>query len=211
MSNQAVTKQTLKRLPKYLSYLKALPSPVPDHISATAIAEALALNDVLVRKDLAAVSRSGKPKVGYERGILIQELEAFLGFNDTGVAILAGAGKLGRALMDYEGFQAYGLNVVAGFDPHVTAVEYTPGGKPLYSSARMGELCRRLQVCIGIITVPAASAQQVCDELIACGVLAIWNFAPVHLKVPDGILVQQEDMAASLAVLSSHLREKLSK
>ena len=211
MSNQAVTKQTLKRLPKYLSYLKALPSPAPDHISATAIAEALTLNDVLVRKDLAAVSRSGKPKVGYERGTLIQELEAFLGFNDTGVAILAGAGKLGRALMDYEGFRAYGLNVVAGFDPSVAAAEYTPGGKPLYPSARMGELCRRLQVRIGIITAPAASAQQVCDELIACGVLAIWNFAPVHLKVPDGILVQQEDMAASLAVLSAHLREKLSK
>lgn len=211
MSNQAVTKQTLKRLPKYLSYLKALPSPAPDHISATAIAEGLALNDVLVRKDLAAVSRSGKPKVGYERRILIQELEDFLGFNDTGVAILAGAGKLGRALMDYEGFRAYGLNVVAGFDPNIKAAEYTPGGKPLYPSSQMGELCRRLQVRIGIITAPAANAQQVCDELIASGVLAIWNFAPVHLNVPIGILVQQEDMAASLAVLSAHLREKLSK
>jgi redox-sensing transcriptional repressor len=71
------------------------------------------------------------------------------------------------------------------------------------------ELCPRLNVHIGIITVPAECAQSVCDLLVDSGILAIWNFAPVHLKVPDHILVQNENIAASLALLAKHLAEKL--
>lgn len=66
-----------------------------------------------------------------------------------------------------------------------------------------------MKIRIGIITVPADSAQKVCDMLVDSGIYAIWNFAPVHLKVPDNILVQQENMAASLAVLSAHLAEAI--
>ena len=72
-------------------------------------------------------------------------------------------------------------------------------------------MCRRMKVHIGIITVPAAQAQIVCDQLVAGGVLAIWNFAPVHLSVPDHILVQNENLAASLAVLSKHLKKTIDK
>ena len=111
----AVSRQTISRLPVYLGYLRSLEGSLPT-ISATAIAEALSLNDVQVRKDLAAVSSSGKPKIGYVTADLIKELEDFLGYNRPSDAILAGAGKLGRALMSYQGFNAYGLNIVAAFD-----------------------------------------------------------------------------------------------
>ena len=75
--------------------------------------------------------------------------------------------------------------------------------------SRLGEVCRRDQIKIGIITVPAEQAQSVCDLLISNGILAIWNFAPKHLNVPDHILVQNENMAASLALLCKHLNEQM--
>ena len=79
---------------------------------------------------------------------------------------------------------------------------------PVFPGERISELCRRMKIPIGIITVPANQAQVVCDQLIAGGVQALWNFAPVHLHVPDGILVQNENLAASLALLSRRLRER---
>lgn len=208
MSSKSVSRQTLERLPLYLSYLKALPKDSPDNISATIIAGALKLNHVQVRKDLAAVSSSGKPKIGYITEALIKEIEQFLGYDDTDDAVIVGAGKLGRALLDYDGFKGYGLNILAAFDIDESLVRTEANGKPVLPMDKLKDLCQRLKVHIGIITVPAKHAQEVCDILADCGILAIWNFAPVNLVVPDHILVQNENMASSLAILSNHLKEK---
>ena len=193
----------------YLSYIQGLPEDVPKNISATTIAEALQLNDVQVRKDLASVSSSGKPKVGYNVKDLIAELEAFLGYNDIDNAVIVGAGSLGKALLNYSGFKAYGLNIIAAFDLCEEPTEFQ--GKTVFPIAQLGSFCRKVNVHIGIITVPASSAQEICDLLVESGIRAIWNFAPVHLVVPDGILVQNENMASSLALLSNHLREQMKK
>lgn len=208
MSSKSVSRQTLERLPLYLSYLKALPKDSPDNISATIIAGALKLNHVQVRKDLAAVSSSGKPKIGYITEALIKEIEQFLGYDDTDDAVIVGAGKLGRALLDYDGFKGYGLNILAAFDIDESLVRTEANGKPVLPMDKLKDLCQRLKVHIGIITVPAKHAQEVCDILADCGILAIWNFAPVNLVVPGHILVQNENMASSLAILSNHLKEK---
>lgn len=204
-----ISKHTLQRLPMYLSYIQGLPEDAPKNISATTIAEALQLNDVQVRKDLASVSSSGKPKVGYNVKDLIAELEAFLGYNDIDNAVIVGAGSLGKALLNYSGFKAYGLNIIAAFDLCEEPTEFQ--GKTVFPIAQLGSFCRKVNVHIGIITVPASSAQEICDLLVESGIRAIWNFAPVHLVVPDGILVQSENMASSLALLSNHLREQMKK
>ena len=193
----------------YLSYIKGLPEDAPKNISATTIAEALQLNDVQVRKDLASVSSSGKPKVGYNVKDLIAELEAFLGYNDIDNAVIVGAGSLGKALLNYSGFKAYGLNIIAAFDLGEEPTEFQ--GKTVFPIAQLESFCRKVNIHIGIITVPASSAQEICDLLVNSGIRAIWNFAPVHLVVPDGILVQNENMASSLALLSNHLREQMKK
>ena len=193
----------------YLSYIKGLPEDAPKNISATTIAEALQLNDVQVRKDLASVSSSGKPKVGYNVKDLIAELEAFLGYNDIDNAVIVGAGSLGKALLNYSGFKAYGLNIIAAFDICEEPTEFQ--GKTVFPIAQLESFCRKVNIHIGIITVPASSAQEICDLLVNSGIRAIWNFAPVHLVVPDGILVQNENMASSLALLSNHLREQMKK
>ena len=204
-----ISRATLKRLPTYLSYLKALPSEASANISATALAAGLHMGEVQVRKDLALVSDGGRPKIGYNREHLIADIENFLGYGNSNDAVLIGAGKLGRALLGYGGFAEYGLNIVAAFDANDTLIGTTNGGKPIMHLSRLGEVCQRYKIKIGIITVPAEYAQGVCDLLIENGILAIWNFAPKHLNVPDCILVQNENMAASLALLCKHLTERM--
>ncbi len=210
MEGPCVSKQTLRRLPGYLNYLKSCSPDNSPYISATTVANALHLNQVVVRKDLGAVSGSGRPKVGYVREELVRELESFLGYDNTEDAVLVGAGKIGKALLSYEGFQQYGLNIVAAFDTDPGTVNTEEGGKQIFPIEKLPDLCRRLGIRMGIITVPGSSAQSVCSLLIESGVLAIWNFAGVHLDVPEGILVQNEDMAVSLAILSNHLKERFS-
>ena len=204
---QSVPKPTLQRLPGYLNYLRGKRREGAEYISASAVAMDMGLNAVQVRKDLAAVSASGRPKTGFPLGMLISDLEEYLGYNNAKDAVLVGVGQLGRTLLSYDGFSNYGLNIIAAFDAHPAPLE---DGREVYPMEQLASLCRRLKARLGIITVPAPAAQTVCDQLVACGVLAVWNFAPVHLTAPDDVIVQNEDIAASLAVLSTRLEERLS-
>lgn len=203
-----VSKSVLKRLPGYLAYLKSIPDGSTPYISATALANALGMGEVQVRKDLAQVSDGGRPKIGYLRESLIEDISQFLGYDNTTDAILVGAGKLGQALLGYSGFSAYGLNILAAFD-EAPATDKSAEGKPIYAMEQMESFCRTNKVLMGIISVPSKHAQSVCDCMIACGIKAVWNFAPTHLDVPAGILVQNENMATSLAVLSMHLQAQM--
>ncbi len=206
MERKEISKAVLRRLPGYLAFLKGLDV---QHISATAIAAALNMGEVQVRKDLAAVSDGGRPKIGYERTALMEDISSFLGYDNTTDAILIGAGKLGQALLGYSGFEAYGLNILAAFDtaPCAAAAE----GKPILPLGELESFCKKNNVLMGILTVPAEAAQEACDKLIACGIKAVWNFAPTHLEVPANILVQNENMATSLALLSMHLQAQIKK
>lgn len=208
MERKEISKSVLKRLPVYLAYLKSLPDDSPPYISATALANALGMGEVQVRKDLALVSNGGRPKIGYLRENLAEDINQFLGYDNTTDAILVGAGKLGQALLGYSGFDAYGLNILAAFDVK-PAADRTEDGKLILPMEELESFCRIHKILMGIITVPADHAQEVCDKLIACGIKAIWTFAPVHLDVPENILVQNENMATSLAVLSMHLQAQI--
>lgn len=212
MGLHGISKSTLSRLPVYLEYLKSLPEGGPPNISATIIASALGLGEVQVRKDLASVSTAGKPKIGYLIRDLISELESFLGYDNLNSALIVGVGKLGRALLEYDGFARYGIEIIAGFDLAVTSeqdVMDEKNRKPIYPMSKLSSFCRENAVKIGVIAVPAAAAQQVCDQMIKSGILAILNFAPTHLVTPENILVRNENIAVSLAMLSDHLAQQL--
>ena len=208
MERKEISKSVLKRLPGYLAYLKSIPEGSSPYISATGLANALGMGEVQVRKDLAMVSDGGRPKIGYLRESLIEDISQFLGYDNTTDAILVGAGKLGQALLGYSGFAAYGLNILAAFDSQPFASQ-TCEGRMVYPMENLESFCRANKVLMAIITVPAQYAQEVCDQLIQCGIQAVWNFAPTHLDVPEGILVQNENMATSLAVLSMHLQARI--
>ena len=205
MERSNVTKATLGRLPQYLQFLNGLPSGQYDHISATTIAKMLSLGEVQVRKDLAAVSGLGKSKVGYRTSELITDLEDALGCKKLTPAILVGAGKLGRALLDYNGFEEYGVQITAAFDCNEQVLRMNKTSKEILPISSLKKYCNEKGIRIGIITVGSGSAQDVCDQMLEAGITAIWNFAPCQLKVPDNVLVKQENLALSLAHLNSQI------
>lgn len=199
-----ISRATLGRLPLYLEYLKALGAEAA-YISAPKIAKALGLGEVLVRKDIAAVFGGGKPKVGYSTKELIERLEACLGAAYKIRAVIVGAGKLGRALLDYEGFLDYGIEITAAFDENVRDLDVSQSGKPIYPMSAFSEFCYREDIRAGIIAVPKSAAQSVCDLMVKQGISAIWSFAPIPLQLPENVALRQEDLALSLAHLLSKL------
>lgn len=205
MNGYTIPKATLGRLPQYLQYLKSLPQGDGGTISATAIARGLSLGEVQVRKDLAVVSGAGKPKIGYVTSELIENLESRLGCNSLTSAVLVGAGKLGKALLDYGGFEEYGVRIAAAFDCNESVFMPNRTAKKILPMHELDAFCVQNGIKLGIITVGRGSAQEVCDKLVASGIAAIWNFAPCGLKVPDGVLLKQENLALSLAYLNNQL------
>ena len=199
----APSRAALGRLPTYLSHIRKLQAAGETSTSATAIAKALGMGEVQVRKDLSAVSGTGKPKTGYLVSDLADALEKHLGCHLKTLAVLVGAGELGRALLNYGGFADYGAEIAAAFDIDPARTTPAANGKPVYPMERLEEFLRETPVSIGIITVPAGAAQEVCDRLVASGVRAIWSFAPAQLQTPPNVIVQQENLALSLACLNA--------
>ena len=204
MDKCTISKATLGRLPSYLEFLRNLPPDKVPYISATAIAKHLGLGEVQVRKDLAAVSGAGKPKLGYVTAELVEKLENCLGCNRLTSAVLVGAGRLGRALLQYDEFEKYGVKISAAFDSNERAISL--GSKTEILPMNQFEyFCKTKNIKLGIITVGEGSAQAVCDQMVKSGITAIWNFAPCKLNVPAGILLQNENLALSLAHLNNQL------
>ena len=204
MDKSYISKATLGRLPSYLEFLRNLPPDRVPYISATAIAKHLGLGEVQVRKDLAAVSGAGKPKLGYVTAELVEKLEDCLGCNQWTSAVLVGAGKLGRALLQYDEFEKYGVKISAAFDSNERAISL--GSKTEILPINQFEyFCKTQNIKLGIITVGEGSAQAVCDQMVKSGITAIWNFAPCKLNVPASILLQNENLALSLAHLNNQL------
>lgn len=203
-----ISRQALRRMPDYLKFLKKLRADGVESVTATAIAGEMGFNEIQVRKDIAAVSsKPGKPMVGFSVAQLIRDMGAFLMLENVKDAVIVGAGALGSALMGYPGFAEYGMNVVAAFDSDPEKVGRVIHGKRVYAMGEMETILKRLNIRIGIITVPAEAAEAAYRALVSSGIRAVWNFAPVHLAEKDGILIQNESMTSSLAVLSVRLKE----
>lgn len=201
-----VSSALLHRLPKYHNYLRKLREHGETYISSAKIAEDMMLNPVLVRKDLAQISSTpGKPRLGFEINALVKDFDDFLGYNDENKAILVGAGNLGRALMSYTGFSKYGLEIVAAFDNSPTIQRYVINDKKIYSLDHMDEVVAKNNVKLGIITVPAVAAQEVCDVMVKAGIKGILNFAPVHLDAPEDVVIQEDNIAVSLALVAKKI------
>ncbi len=210
MTKPVLSEQALKRMPRYLSYLKALQKEQCLSVTAPAVARYLGLNEVQVRKELSLMSTApGKPRTGFSVDDLVDNIEVYLGYRNVDDAVLVGVGSLGRALLGYTGFEQCGIHIVAAFDCSEALWGRSILDRPVFPPERITELCDRMKIRIGIIAVPAEQAQAVCDQLVAGGILAVWNFAPTHLTVPSGVLLRNEDLAASLAVLSRQLRERI--
>lgn len=207
--SRLVSTKQLERFPIYLNHLLALKKEGKINTSAPQIAAVLGFSEEQVRKDLQVVTKSsGKPKAGRVIDELIHDINEFLGYGDTTGAVVVGCGHLGEAFMKYEGFLEYGLEILAGFDVASKKIGKIINGKKIYSMNNLEKIIMQLNVQIAIITVPSEEAQGVVDRLVNCGIKGIWNFANVHISVPDDVVIETVNLASSLAVLSHKLTDK---
>ncbi len=197
----------LRRLPMYHHYLAGLKGEDVQHVSATMIAEYFNLENIKVRKDLAITGAVGKPKVGFTVGLLIEKIEEYLNWNKLNQSVLVGCGNLGTALLGYDGFSNYGFEIIAAFDSDPRLIGSEVHGKSVLPLAKLPDLCHRMHIEIGIITVPPNAAQEVADLMIDGGIKGIWNFSPSGLNVPKDVIVMQQSMAGSLSVLVKKVEE----
>lgn len=202
---QGVPEPTIRRMPTYLNLIRELREKGEINISAPQISNRLSMDSTQVVKDLSYAGASGKPKVGYVLEDLFDCLQDFLGYNRRQEAFLVGAGCLGSALIQYRGFSETSMDIVAAFDNDPEKVGSDIGGIPVFSMEKYRDLADRLHIPIGIITTPASAAQEVADLMVAWGIKAIWNFAPVVLKVPSHVIMQDTHIYANLAVILNKL------
>ena len=202
---KALPLPTLRRLPRYVYLLKKLERTNVRFVSATLIAEALGLESIQVRKDLAMTGIIGKPKTGYQLNELINSIVHFLNWDNMQDAFLVGAGGLGRAILGYKNFQNYGLNILAAFDSNPKKIGRKIHGIEIFPIEKMKDLAKRMNIRIGVITVTPEYAQTIADDMIAGGIRAIWNFAPVSIKVPDDVALEHVHLSQSLGVLTHKL------
>lgn len=200
-----VPEPTLKRLPPYHRFLKEWQSAGHEAVSCTDIGLNLGLDRTQVRKDLESVGIVGRPRVGYVLTNVIEELERFLGWNNTNDAFLVGAGSMGSALLGYHKFEQCGLKIVTAFDLDPSKIGTRIHGKHVLLLEKLPNLAQRMHILIGIIAVPATEAQAVADLMVEGGIRAIWNFAPIRLRTPEHVIVHNEDLYCSLAALSQKL------
>ena len=193
---------TIRRYPIYLRCIREMMAAGDLHISSAVVAERLGLDPVLTRKDLAMSGVIGKPRRGYPAQELLDAINHALGWDSTTDAILVGVGSLGNALLGYSGFEEQNLSISAAFDAHPGTVGRTFHGVKVRPMEDLPRIVRQLGIKIGILTVPSAAAQECADRLVAAGIRGIWNFTPVQLAVPEGVVVQSVDLAQSLAILS---------
>ena len=203
MKTTDVSRAALGRIPVYLRFLESLPQDT-ENVSATIIAKELGFGEVQVRKDLGAICGSGKPRIGYTVSDLKASLECLID-SHNGKTVIVGAGKLGRALLDYGGFSDYGLDILAAFDTEVS--QNNASGKPILPIDGLHDFCKENDVSIGVIAVPATAAQEVCDKLCQSGIKAIMSFAPCKPPAPEGVAIQYENMALSLAHLKTQIKQ----
>ncbi len=206
-NNEAVSELTTGRLSVYLRCLSYLESINQETVSSAELAERFHLNSAQIRKDLACFGEFGTRGVGYDVSRLKYELVQELGIDRTRNMLIIGAGNLGMALADYGGFNANGFHIVALLDVDPAKVGRTSRhGTPVISYDKLADVVRRNHVEIGIIAVTADAAQNVHDALADAGIRAILNFAPVQMRLREGVKVKSVDLRINLESLSFHLK-----
>jgi redox-sensing transcriptional repressor len=207
-SSEQVSELTTNRLSVYLRCLNQLENAGVDTISSQALAEQFHLNAAQIRKDLAYFGEFGVRGVGYYVKDLRRHLRQILGLDRKLRVAVMGAGNLGLALADYPGFRREGFEIIALFDVANAKIgDESRSGVPIYDIKELKKVVRKDRIDIGVIAVPAESAQAVVDQVVTAGVKAILNFSPGTLKVPAGVKLKSVDLTVSLESLSFYLAQ----
>lgn len=192
----------VRRLSLYLRQLEALQRKERRTVSSRELGESLELTDAQVRKDLAYFGQFGHPGIGYRVDDLIAQVRRILGTDKTWNVLLVGVGNLGRALSSYKGFHAKGFRLVALFDADPTKVGKKAASFVVQPLSELEQTVRQQNIRLAIIAVPAESAQELANRLVAAGVRGILNFAPISITMPPETAIVSVDLAVQLEQLS---------
>jgi len=195
---------SVARLTIYLRALNSLLAEGVERVSSEELAEVAGVKSAMLRKDLSYLGSYGTRGVGYEVQLLTRTIAARLGLTQEWRVAIVGAGNLGRALAGYSGFTTRGFEVAAIFDADPAIIGSEVGGLKVSAITDLEKVLARTGVNMVVLAVPARSAQELCDELVAAGVRSILSFAPVVLQVPPGVEVRKVDMATELQILAYH-------
>lgn len=196
---------TVRRLSRYYHLLTSLKEEGINDISSTTIANEIGVDPTLVRKDIEYMKVGGKPKTGFNVNLLLDSIRSYLNWVNPKDAFLVGCGSLGTAMLGYGRFKNYGMNFLAAFDVDDLKIGTTIHDTPVFELQKLTELAKRMEVQIGVITTPAHAAQSAADLFVEGGIKAIWNFAPIHLRLPENIILENAQLTQSLAVLTRNL------
>jgi len=201
-SEGAVPKAVVNRLSLYLRELLRLVRDGHQTTSSSHLGNLLGFTDAQVRKDLAYFGHFGYPGIGYRCQELIDAIRRILGTDRFWPVAMVGVGNLGRALLGYKGFGQQNFRIVAAFDVAADKIGDSIDGVPVYHLDKLAEVIRQQKIKLGMVVVPAASAQGVADKLVAAGVEGVVNFAPVTLVLPATVNIVGVDLAMELEQLS---------
>ncbi len=207
-----ISKNLVYRVPVYLTVSRRLLKDGARYITAPQISAITGINVETVKKDLSQICKTpGNPKLGREADVLVSEIIEFGVYTKLTNAVIIGAGHLGSALLNYDGFNEWGLQIIAAIDNNPALINTTINDKQIHGVDDLDKIIKEYNVQIAIITVPKEYAQELVDYAVAAGVKAIWNFAPTHISVPKDVVLQNENMASSLSLLNYNLNLKTSK
>jgi len=204
MTQREIPPATVARLPAYRRALMDAADMGVRTVASGGIAEAVGVHRDQVRKDLSHLATRGTRGVGYDVRALISETSAILGLDEERTVVLVGFGNLGRALAAYEGFAPQGFRLVAVLDADPALIGTAVAGLTVGPVADLARVVRSEHVEMGVVAVPAPAAQQVVDAMVAAGITAILNFAPVHVRAPGHVAVRRVDLSTELQMLSFH-------
>lgn len=190
------------RLSLYLRCLEGWHRDGVQKVSSRQIAEALGISDAQVRRDLTVLGSLGQPGVGYTTANLIAAIRQAMGIDRNWVAVLVGAGNLGRALLHYRGFGQKGFDIAALFDADPTKIGQEIDGLKVHSLDELSGVVAGERAELGILTVPGEAAQAVAERLVEAGIRGILNFAPVVLRLPNAVRLVNVDFTIQLEQLA---------
>lgn len=205
---RTVPDATVARLATYLRVLGTLADRGVVTVSSDELAAFAGVNSAKLRKDLSYLGSYGIRGVGYDVATLIEQISRTLGLTVHRSVALIGVGNLGQALAGYAGFASRGFRIAALVDADPQRVGTQIRGLTVGDIADLDEIVTTHGITIGVLAVPAAVAQEVCDRLVSAGVTSILNFAPVVLSVPAHVHLRKVDLAAEMQILSFHETRK---
>ena len=204
-SRSEVPEVVVSRLPQYLRILNRLMEDGITVVSSQQLGEKLQVTPAQIRKDLSYFGRFGKQGRGYSVHDLLERLRQILGVNAFWNVAVVGVGRLGRAIVNYPGFTPDGFHLVAAFDVNADVIGNDVGGLTVHSLDDLRKVVAERKISIAIVAVPVSHTQEVVDQLVACGIRAILNYAPIIPHVREGVKIRNIDPVLSLQSMTYYI------